>query len=77
MENPYREKHRKSYIQMRMIYDITMVILLLAMAFLMFFAPLLKIDFITDLDKLFRYIFGALCLLYGGFRLYLAIKQNY
>lgn len=27
--------------------------------------------------KPFSYIFGALCLLYGGFRIYRGIKKNY
>jgi hypothetical protein len=77
MDNPFRERQRKSYLRMRTIYDITMILLLLGMAVLMFFGPLMKIDFITDIDKLFRYLFGGLCVLYGGFRLYLAIKQDY
>jgi drug/metabolite transporter superfamily protein YnfA len=27
--------------------------------------------------KPFSYIFGALCMLYGGFRIYRGIKRNY
>lgn len=77
MDNRFRERQRKNYLRMRTIYDITMVILLLGMAVLMFFGSLMKIDFITDIDKLFRFLFGGLCTLYGGFRLYLAIKQDY
>lgn len=77
MDNNFRERQRKNYLRMRTIYDITMVILLLGMAVLMLFGSLMKIDFITDIDKLFRFLFGGLCALYGGFRLYLAIKQDY
>lgn len=77
MENPYREKQRKSYVRMRIIYDFTMAIIILGMAIVMFFGPYIKITFVADVDKLFRYLFGGLCLLYGGFRMYLAIKQDY
>ena len=77
MDNPYRDKQRKSYVRMRTIYDATMSILILGMAVVMFFGPFLKISFIEDVDKLIRYGFGGLCLLYGGFRMYLAFKQDY
>lgn len=62
---------------MRTIYDITMVILLLGMAAVMFFGEYMKLSMIGDMDKIFRYFFGAICLLYGGFRLYLVTKQDY
>jgi hypothetical protein len=77
MDNPYREKQRKSYVKMRTIYDFTMALLILGVGIVMFFGPQLKIIFIQDVDKLIRYGFGGLCLLYGGFRMYLAIKQDY
>mgnify|MGYP007069245099 CR=1 FL=1 len=42
MENEYRDRQRKSYIIMRVIYDLTMAILLLGMAVVMLFAEKLK-----------------------------------
>jgi hypothetical protein len=30
-----------------------------------------------DIDQSFRYMFGGICLLYGGFRLYRGLKKNY
>ena len=78
MENSYRDRQRKSYTFMRTSYDLTMVILLLGMAAVMFFGEHMKLAmFIENIDKTFRYFFGAICLLYGGFRLYLVIKQDY
>ena len=77
MENEYRDRQRKSYIIMRVIYDLTMAILLLGMAMVMLFAEKLKIDKFIEIDSSFRYMFGAICLLYGGFRLYRAIKKEY
>ncbi len=78
MENDYRVKEKKSYNVMRMTYDLTIAVLLLGMAVIMLFADKLKIEQLADKDnELFRYFFGGLCLLYGGFRLYRGIKRDY
>jgi len=77
MESEYREKQRKSYVNLRMIYDLTMALLFLGMAVCMLFADQLRIDFIALYDKVFRYWFGGICVLYGGFRLYRGLKRNY
>jgi uncharacterized membrane protein len=77
MENDFRAKQKKSYNLMRMSYDLTIAILLLGMAVLMLFADKLNIEQLLDKDnEFFRYFFGGLCLLYGGFRLYRGIKRN-
>ncbi|OIR12170.1 hypothetical protein GALL_64210 [mine drainage metagenome] len=77
MENDFRDKQRKSYSVMRMTYDLTMAVFLLGMAVVMFFGDRFKIIQIMDVDKTFRYFFGSICLLYGGFRLYRGIKSDY
>lgn len=78
MENEFRGKQKKGYNVMRMSYDFTIALLLLGMAFIMLFADKLGIDQLTDKDnEFFRYFFGGLCLLYGGFRLYRGFKRNY
>lgn len=77
MENEYEVKKRKSYILMRMTYDLTMAILLLAMAAVMLLAEKFKIEQIASVDSTFRYLFGGICVLYGGFRLYRGIKREY
>jgi hypothetical protein len=53
-----------------------MAILLLGMAVVMLFAEKLKVDRFIEIDSAFRYMFGAICLLYGGFRLYRGIKSD-
>ena len=54
-----------------------MALLILGMAVVMFFPERLKIQRIMDLDDTGRYLFGGVCLLYGGFRLYRGIKRDY
>lgn len=66
---------------MRTIYNLTMAVLILAMAVVMFWGDKFNNDFInnivSELDPVIRYLFGGLCLLYGGFRLYRGIKREY
>ncbi len=77
MEKEMDEKKRKGYYLMRMTYDLTMSLLVLGMAVVMLFAEKLKIEQIIAVDITFRYLFGSICLLYGGFRLYRVIKRDY
>jgi len=80
MENEYRSKQRKSYNLMRMTKDLTMAGLILAMAVLMLVGNRLGnrsiSEFVGNLDPTMRYLFGGLCLLYGGFRLYRAFASK-
>jgi len=77
----YKDRRQQSYSQMRMIYNISMGILVLGMAVVMLFGDRLGIDaieqFISPIDAVLRYLFGGICLLYGGFRLYRGIKKEY
>jgi len=77
MENEFESRRRKNYIVMRMIYDLTMAGLILAMAFILFFGDKFGLPVIPDLDPFIRYGFGGLCLLYGSFRLYRGIRHDY
>jgi hypothetical protein len=77
MSSDFRDRQQKSYTLMRMIYDLTMAILLLGMATVMLFGEKLKIAMVVEIDSAFRYMFGGICLLYGGFRLYRGIKRDY
>jgi hypothetical protein len=77
MSNEFRDRQRKSYILMRTTYDLTMALLLLGMAVVMLFPEKLKIERILEIDSSFRYMFGAICVMYGGFRLYRGIKRDY
>ncbi len=74
----YRQNRRSGYARMRMVKDLTMSIIILAMSFLMFFGnkiPALQ-PIMQDKDPMLVNIFGGLCLLYGGFRLYRSITQR-
>jgi hypothetical protein len=77
MENEFRDKRQKSYILMRRIYDFTMAALILGMAVVMLGAKKLNIEELISIDASFRYLFGGICLLYGGFRLYRGFKREY
>ncbi len=78
MENEFRAKEKKSYNLMRMSYDLTIAVLLLGMAVIMLFADKLGIEQLSGKDnEFFRYFFGAICLLYGGFRVYRGFKRDY
>ncbi|MCU7693603.1 hypothetical protein ACFSPU_11300 [Haoranjiania flava] len=73
-----RERNRKSYIKMRQVKDFTMSVIILLIGLLMFFGN--KINALKPImenkDPLLLNIFGGLCLLYGGFRLYRTITQK-
>lgn len=77
MQESFRDRQQKSYTLMRMSYDLVMAILILGMAVVMLFPEKLKIEQIMAVDNTFRYLFGGICLLYGGFRLYRGIKRDY
>lgn len=63
---------------MRQVKDFTMSVLILLIGLLMFFGH--KINALKPImenkDPLLINIFGGLCLLYGGFRLYRTITQK-
>jgi len=77
MDTEFKERQQRNYSSMRMIYDLTMAILILGMAAVMFFGDKWKIPQIEATDAMFRYLFGGICLLYGGFRRYRGIKRDY
>ncbi|WP_447639913.1 MULTISPECIES: hypothetical protein [Chitinophagaceae] len=74
-----RRADRRGFILFRTVRDFTMSTLILAMAFLLLagaYIPQTK-KLVLSVDPLMRYMFGGLCLIYGGFRLYRAIKKDY
>lgn len=77
MEQDFREKQKKSYRMMRMIYDLSMAVFILGMAFILLLAEPLKIEQLMLVDPTFRYLMGSVSVLYGGFRLYRGIKRDY
>lgn len=75
MENNTRDNSQRGYNNFRRVYDISMAILFLSMGVAMFFLEKLKLNLVIAEDTGFRYFFGGICLLYGGFRLYRGIMQ--
>jgi hypothetical protein len=81
MNDSLNERRRKSFTLLRVIYNVTMGILILSMGIFMLWGDRFPSEavnnFVADIDPLVRYLFGGLCLLYGGFRLYRGIKKQY
>lgn len=76
MDNDLRDNRTKSYSLMRSIMDYTMGILYLAAAAFLFFAERFGFS-MENFDITFRYIFGAICAIYGGWRVYRGFKKDY
>lgn len=60
-----------------MIYDLSMAVFILGMAFILLLAEQLKIERLMLVDSMYRYLMGSVSVLYGGFRLYRGIKRDY
>ena len=72
-----REKSEKSYRFFRRIYDFSMSTLILGIGLLLLGAKYYKVDMVLNIDNDFRLIFGTMFMVYGGFRLFRAVKQDY
>jgi cytochrome b561 len=70
-------QRRNGYNTLQSVRHITMAVLFIAMGVLMIFAEKFKIEQLLNFDKFFRYFFGGICFLYGGFRFYRGIKKDY
>ena len=75
MASEFDDKKQKAYINRRAIMDLGMGIIYSGMAMVMIFAS--KVGLEGVFASPFNYIFGGLCLLYGGFRIYRGIRKNY
>lgn len=72
----YEQKRLKAYANRRSLMDLGMGLIYAGMGG--FFV--LKDFFGVTIDfppRPFNYIFGGLCLMYGGFRIYRGLKKNY
>ncbi len=76
MSSNLEEKKKKAYVNRRSLMDLGMGIIYAGMGGFFAFYGLLGIDMEFP-PKPFSYIFGGLCILYGGFRIYRGIKKNY
>ncbi len=75
MQNDYRDRHKRTAANMRMMKDLTMAILILGMAMVLFFSPQLGLN--IELENGFRISLAVLFAVYGLFRLYRGIKKDY
>jgi hypothetical protein len=75
MASELEDKKQRAYINRRSIMDLGMGIIYTGMGVLMVFASKVGLDAVFA--EPFNYIFGGLCLLYGGFRIYRGIRRNY
>ncbi len=79
--NDYKERQRKSAAVARTIYNISFGIIILVMGLVMLFLNKINNDtlngYLGYLDPLLRYLFGGLCIIYGGFRLYRGLKKQW
>ncbi|MDQ2753595.1 MAG: hypothetical protein M3R72_11295, partial [Bacteroidota bacterium] len=70
MINDYKERQRKSAAVARTIYNISFGIIILVMGLVMLFLNKINNDtlngYLGYLDPLLRYLFGGLCIIYGG-----------
>lgn len=67
---------------MRSVVDFTMAITILAIGLVMLIGDKFGIKALTEIlhtrvEDTMRYLFGGLCIFYGGFRLYRAFKKDY
>jgi len=76
MANDLEEKRRKAYLNRRSLMDLGMGIIYAGMGGFFLLYDLFGVDMEFP-PKPFSYIFGALCVLYGGFRIYRGVKKNY
>jgi len=69
-------RKEKEGINIRMVSDIARALLILTVAVMLLFNNWFKIQQISEVDELLRYIFGGTSLFYGSFRLYRGIKRE-
>ena len=76
MKNEYEEKRTRRYMTMRSIMDYGMGILYIGVGLFLMFPEKAGFE-MEGFDKVFRYIFGSLCVIYGAWRIYRGIKKDY
>lgn len=75
MASDIDDRKQKAYINRRALMDLGMGIIYTGMAIVMFFADKFGVEAVFSSPL--NYIFGGICLLYGGFRIYRGIRKNY
>jgi hypothetical protein len=76
MASEFEDKKQRAYINRRAIMDLGMGIIYAGVGGFFILSDVLGMELAFP-PKPFSYIFGALCLFYGGFRIYRGIKRDY
>jgi hypothetical protein len=77
MASDLEDKKQRAYVNRRAIMDLGMGIIYAGVGVFLIFSRQLLGKEMEFPPEPFNYIFGGLCLLYGGFRIYRGIKKNY
>ncbi|HUR10678.1 MAG TPA: hypothetical protein VM012_04885 [Flavitalea sp.] len=76
MATDFEQKKKSAYTTRRSIMDIGMGCIYTVLGGFFVFKEFFHVT--LDFPPIpFNYIFGALCMLYGGFRIYRGLKKNY
>ncbi|MEO5967642.1 MAG: hypothetical protein ABIP68_05480 [Ferruginibacter sp.] len=76
-KRPQLTKRDKRFINARSIMDFGMGLLWTGMGFFLIFIKQFNTGLEAQFDDPVMKIFGAICIVYGAFRIYRAIKKNY
>lgn len=76
MTNDIEKRRARSYANRRSLMDIGMGIIYAGMGGFFAFKEFFGVQFDFPAAP-FSYIFGGLCILYGGFRIYRGLSKNY
>lgn len=71
--NPSTTQHKKGPLNIRAVFDLIMGVIYAAVGGFLAVSPYLKINLVF-IEAPFVVIFGACCILYGGFRVYRGVK---
>jgi hypothetical protein len=77
MASEFEDKKQRAYVNRRSVMDLGMGIIYAVLAGYFMLGSLITGEELEFPPKPFNYIFGALILLYGGFRIYRGIKKDY
>ncbi|HRB31449.1 MAG: hypothetical protein IPQ27_10450 [Chitinophagaceae bacterium] len=76
-DNDELNKRDRGYARMRSIMDLGMGLLWTAMGVFLFFNKYFETRFDVNLDDSTMKLLGGICIIYGVFRVYRGVKQNY
>lgn len=75
MDDKFQQRKEKNYSMMRAIADYGRGVLILC--FGIFFALSDTLGFKFGVEPLLKYFFAAMCIIYGGWRIYRGYQKNY